>query len=172
MGHDIRAPYDSKKNVKNNSGPGKSFPGSPTCMFRGKTIPALVTCSKKGSITYNILRTAFDRLDELQVYDRKEGITPMALFDAHDSRLQVPFLRYVNSADHLWKFCIGLPNGTHKWQVGDSKQQNGMCKVEWTREKSILVLFRIRNGLGCNLEKSDILPLVNICWSKSFGNKH
>ena len=28
---------------------------------------------------------------------------PMALFDAHDSRLQVEFLRYVNNDDHRWK---------------------------------------------------------------------
>ena len=79
MGHAIIAPYDSNKNVIENPGPGKAFPGSPTYMPRGKTIPDLVTCSKKSSITSNILRTAFERLDKLQVYGRKERITPMVL---------------------------------------------------------------------------------------------
>ena len=48
MGHDIRVDYDNDKNITFNSGAGKSFHGSPTCHFRGKTIPALITCSKKG----------------------------------------------------------------------------------------------------------------------------
>ena len=63
----------------------------------------------------------------------------MVLFDAYDSRLQVPFLQYINDEKHLWKFCIGLPNGTPKWQVGDSRQQNGRWKIEWYKEKDELV---------------------------------
>ena len=143
MGHDIRVPFDTTKSVTENSGPGKTFPGAPTCSFRGKTIPALIACSKKGSITSDILKCAFERLDQLGVYERRPNLKPMALFDAHDSRLQVPFLRYVNNPQHRWIFCIGLPYGTHKWQVGDSKEQNGSYKVEWTREKAILVQYGI-----------------------------
>ena len=169
MGHDIRIPYDNNGSVSENSGPGKVFPGGPCCLFRGKMIPALITCSKKGSITSDILKAAFERLDELGIYERTASLTPFALFDAHDSRLQVPFLKYINDQLHLWIFCIGLPNGTHKWQVGDSREQNGSWKVEWVREKSKLVLYRTRMGLYGDLEKSDILPLINIIWSKSFG---
>ena len=171
MGHDIRVPFDTTKSVTENSGPGKTFPGAPTCSFRGKAIPALIACSKKGSITSDILKSAFERLDQLGVYERRPNLKPMALFDAHDSRLQVPFLRYVNNPQHRWIFCIGLPNGTHKWQVGDSKEQNGSYKVEWTREKAKLVQYRVQNGLSACLEKSDCLPLLNIIWSRSFGRK-
>ena len=39
----------------NNSGPGKRFPGGPTCSFRGKEIPCLTRWSPKGSITSQIL---------------------------------------------------------------------------------------------------------------------
>ena len=67
MGHDIRIPYDNNGSVSKNSGAGKVFPGRPCCTFRGKQIPALVTCSKKGSITSDILKAAFERLDELGV---------------------------------------------------------------------------------------------------------
>ena len=115
MGHDVRVEYDENGSVSDNSGPGKSFPGAPTCHFRGKDVPALVTCSPKGSITSCILREAFKRLDDLGVYERTSTLRPMALFDAHDSRLQVAFLRYINDPSHRWTFCIGLPNGTHKW---------------------------------------------------------
>ena len=169
MGHDIRIPYDKNGSVSENSGAGKVFPGGPCCTFRGKLIPALVTCSKKGSITSDILKAAFERLDELGIFERTASLKPFALFDAHDSRLQVPFLKYINDPLHLWIFCIGLPNGTHKWKVGDSREQNGSWKVEWVREKSKLVLYRTRMGLNGELEKSDILPLINIIWPKSFG---
>ena len=171
MGDDIRVAYDAAKSVTQNSGRGKRFPGAPTCFFRGKTIPPLVTCSKKGCITSEILMTALKRLDDLGVYKRTETLTPMGLFDAHDSRLQVPFLRYINDESHLWRFCIGLPNGTHKWQVGDAPEQNGCWKVEWSREKGVLLLYRIRMGLNAVLEKSDIITLVNIVWHKSFAMK-
>ena len=43
MGSDIRVPFDNTKTVRENSGPGKRFPGGPTCMFRGVSVPALVT---------------------------------------------------------------------------------------------------------------------------------
>ena len=114
MGHDIRVPFDTSKSVTKNSGPGKLFPGAPICIFRGgKSCSRCVL--KKGSITSGILRRAFERLDELGVYERRLNLKIMALFDAHDSRLQVPFLGYVNDPTHCWILFIGLPNGTHKW---------------------------------------------------------
>jgi hypothetical protein len=127
--------------MRDNSGPGKAFPGAPTCHFRGKDVPALVAFSPKGSITSEILRKAFQQLDALGIYQRiPGGPIPLVLFDPHDSRLQVPFLWYVNDEDHKWKGCIGLPNGTGKWQVGDSSEQNGQWKTEMTREKGKLIL--------------------------------
>ena len=60
----------------------------------------------------------------------------MTLFDAHNSRFQVPFVRYINNPSYGWDSCISLPDGTHKWQVEDSKGQNRIHKVEWLREKS------------------------------------
>ena len=102
MGSDIRVTYDDSKTIKENSGgEGKRFPGGPSCMFRGVEIPALVTCTKKGCITSDILTAAFKRLDDLGVYQRTPDLNPFALFDAHDSRLQVPFLRYINCLLHL-----------------------------------------------------------------------
>ena len=170
MGHDIRADYNQEGSVRDNSGPGKAFPGAPTCQFRGRDVPALIACSPKGSITSDILKQALKRLDDLGIYEREPGgRIPFLLLDAHDSRLQVPFLRYVNDDAHKWKVCIGLPNGTGKWQVGDSSQQNGQYKVEMTREKGKLILFKTRIGSETVIEKSDAIPLVNRVWPKSFG---
>ena len=92
IGHDVRATYDETKSVSENSGPGKSFPGAPVCIFRVKEVPSIVTCTKKGGITSGILRAAFKRMDDISLYDRMEGRIPMALFDSHNSQLQVEFL--------------------------------------------------------------------------------
>ena len=70
MGHDLRGPYDKHGSVSKNSGAEKVFPGGPCCAFCGKLIPALVTCSKKGSITSDILKSAFEHLDESNIYKR------------------------------------------------------------------------------------------------------
>ena len=171
FGHDLRAPFNDKGSLRDNTGPGKTYPGPPRCVFRGKEVPAFVGMSPKGSITSELLKQIFQRLDDLGVYKRSpNGPIPFGLFDAHDSRLQLPFLRYINEESHLWKFNIGLPNGTHVWQVGDSNEQNGTWKVEWAREKAKLVLFKTRMGLCNSLERSDIIPLINIIWERSFGN--
>ena len=100
MGHDIRIPFDDDLTITENSGPGNIFPGGHSCLFRGKLIPALITSSSKGSITSAILVAAFKRLDDLGVYSRTPELHPFALFDAYDSRLQVPFLRYINDTSH------------------------------------------------------------------------
>jgi hypothetical protein len=116
------------------------------------------------------LKDALKRLDGLGIYERElGGCIPFLLLDAHDSRLQVPFLRYVNDDAHRLKVCIGLPNGTGKWQVKDTSQQNGHYKVEMTHEKCKLILFKTRISSETVMEKSDAIPLVNLVWSKSFG---
>lgn len=115
IGHNIRVERDEDLSNAQNSDPGKTFPGGPSYLLRGKVIPALITCSKKGSITSGILELTFEHQDQLGVYTRTPELELFPLFDAHDSILQVPFLKYINDPAHKWIFCIGLPNGIHKW---------------------------------------------------------
>jgi hypothetical protein len=176
MGHDTWAGFDGEEGsiVKDNSGPGKAFLGARTCHFCGKDVPAVVlACSPKGSITSNILREDFQYLDGLGIYERvvPGGPSPLVLLDARDSRLQVPFLRYVNQEDHKRKVCIGLLNGTIKWQVGDSSEQNGQSKTEMKRVKGKLVLYKTRIGMETKIAKSDPIPLFNLVWPKLFAMK-
>jgi hypothetical protein len=179
--HQSEIPYDKDKTLQENMGPGKALPRAPTCMFRGKEIPALVAMSTKGSMTAEVLAMVLQRLDDLGVYERAEGgPIPFGLFDAHDSRLQLPFLEKANKKMHgrpMWKICIGLPNGTSKWQVGDSKQQNGCWKMSMTREKDKLVAFKRKNGFkNKEFQCLDIVPLIVRAWASSFTrtekNKH
>lgn len=178
LGFDHRAdiPYDTNSTLEDNAGPGKALPGLPTCTFRGKEVPALLAVTPKGSMTSEILMSALKKLDDLGIYERiPDGPTPMCVFDGHDSRLQLPFLEYVNKEEFgrpRWKACIGLPNGTTKWQVGDSAQQNGCWKMSMTKQKDLLVLYKRRNHFdSIDFKKSDIVPLICQAWAASFARK-
>jgi len=98
--------------IKNNTGKGRKFPGGPTCIINGKEVPCFVRWSTKGSMTSEILRDICAELDFLGVFDRSGGCMPFFLLDGHGSRIQLPFLEYVNNALHLWCACIGVPYGT------------------------------------------------------------
>ncbi len=121
--------------IRGNYGPGKRYPGAPTCQFRGKTVPPFVCCSPKGGITSKLLKAMLERMDSLDLFPRTEGgPLPFLLLDGHGSRFQLPFMRYIRDVEHEWKVCIGVPNGTAHWQVGDSAEQNGSWKMATTRD--------------------------------------
>jgi len=104
-----------------NTGEGKKNPCGPTCTVRGVEVPTLVRWSPKGSITSEILVDICATLDHLKVFDRLTGAMPFFLLDGHQSRIELPFLEYVNHPDHPWCLCIGVPYGTDLWQVGNSE---------------------------------------------------
>ena len=171
--HQAKEPYDPTIDAYDQIGPGKAFPGAPYCEFDGKRIPAIVGMSPKGSMTSPILATALDELDRRNVYPRVPGgPIPCCLFDAHDTRLQIPLLERVNRKivdnDPAWVVSIGLPNGTSAWQAGDSSEQNGSYKMAMTREKDALVAYKRRMEMSVALQRSDILPLIHRTIAPSF----
>ena len=176
LGINVFAPmFEPCDNIKINSGPGKLFPGAPTCFYKGKEVPAFVSCSSKGSITSELLAEMLRWIDLHEVFDRHpKGPLPFLLLDGHGSRLEMPFLDYINSAEnngkHKWIVCLGLPNGTSLWQVGDSSQQNGCYKMYCNKQKMNICKYkRDHNIRNTNLEKTDIVPIVNYAWKQSFA---
>ena len=141
LGFDIFAPVVEPADcVSSNFGPGKRFPGPPKCVVRGVEVPAYVACSEKGSITSTILKGMLERLDSLNIFPRgPDKPLPFLLVDGHGSRLELPFIEYINDPAHKWKVCLGLPYGTSFWQVGDSSEQNGSYKMETYRYKDMLL---------------------------------
>ena len=75
-----------------------------------------------GSITNQILVEMLQTLDMLDVIIREQNKKPFLLLDVHGSRLEVPFLQYINTLTDHWVVCIGVPYGTALWKVGDSKE--------------------------------------------------
>jgi hypothetical protein len=122
-------PRDSSQFLNDNSGKGCLLPGGPECQFRGKTVPCYTTASPHGGITGEILTDLLRFMDSLELFPRTEnGPRPVLLLDGHNSRFDLAFLQYVNDPKTKWFVVIGLPYGTHVWQVGDSSEQNGALK--------------------------------------------
>ena len=70
-----------------------------------------------------------ERMDSFNLFPRiPGGPLPFLLLDGHGSRLQLQFLRYTNDPDHPWIVCLGLPNGTALWQVGDAAEKKWLLK--------------------------------------------
>jgi hypothetical protein len=99
-------------------------------------------------------------MDELDVFDPSTGLSPFLLLDGHGSRFELEFLEYINTLEHKWNCCIGLPYGTSYWQVGDSSEQNGCFKMAFTRAKQELVSKKNDDGLEYAINKTDIVGLV------------
>ena len=161
-------PNDSDFILKN-SGPGKHFPGGPECQFRNKKVPALVRWHESGSITSTILMEALKVMDDLELFPRTDTMKPFLLLDGHGSRLEMPFLQYINNPKDHWVVCIGVPYGTALWQVGDSKEQNGSFNMAMTKAKDEMLEKKIELGLPDGIVETDMMPLINIAWDKSFA---
>ena len=138
-GVDILVPpegnIDDKDFFQKNYGPGKYLPGGPVCTYKGKEIPAMIRCQESGSVTSEIFVDALKTLDLFDVFPRNTGVSPFLLLDGHSSRLQTPFLRYINTPEDHYVTCIGVHYGTALWQVGDSKEQNGKFNMAMSYEK-------------------------------------
>ena len=67
--------------------------------------------------------------------------------------------------------CIGVPYGTALWQVGDLKEQNWSLNMAMTSEKRNLVTKKEQMSLPGKLLSTDIIPLINRAWAKSFARK-
>eukprot|EP00978_Attheya_sp_CCMP212_P020565 scaffold59017_cov48-Attheya_sp.AAC.1 len=110
-------------------------------------------------------------MDELKLFPRIDGLRPFLIVDGHGSRLELPFLNYINDPEHEWCVCLGVPYGTAYWQVGDSKQQNGSFKIYLTKAKMIIIRRKIELGMKViRVEKYEIIPCVNAAFGQSFGN--
>jgi len=153
-----------------NYGPGKLYPGGPTCKFQGKEIPCMVRWTPKGSITSAILAEALEHIDSFGVFDRSDGKSPFLLLDGHQSRFELPFLEYITDNKHEWQVCIGVPYGTSLWQVADSKEQNGSYKISLSKAKKEFLEQKLRMFIDPpSLAPTDVIPLVNVAWSASFS---
>ena len=108
-------------------------------------------------------------MDGLELFPRTSNRPKLfLLLDGHSSRFQVPFLNYINTPTHQWVVCIGLPNSTGHWQVGDLTEQNGCWKIYLSKAKRDLVRYKAIIRMKIEINCTDIVPIINEAWEKSF----
>lgn len=176
-GDDIFAEYADNPHTNNptldyrNHGPGRRNPGLPTCFHNGRQIPGLQFTAPGASISGEKLLKILEHFDKLSVFDRKlHNATPVFIVDSHISRLDIKFLRYICNPETKWNVCIGCPEGTHKWQVGDAETCNGEFKVGCASHKKKILDKRMETeGTQAKLLPSDIIPIINAGFEKSFA---
>jgi len=108
-------------------------------------------------------------MDELDLFPRSPQLMPFLLMDGHGSRFDLEFLQYINNKDHEWSVCIGVPYGTHLWQVGDAASMNGTFKIGITKAKEELLAAKEKRFMSSKFIPTDIIPIVNKAWQKSFA---
>jgi hypothetical protein len=154
-----------------NIGESKYYPEGPKCMYRGKQVDCLTFASESGGITGAILVKILEYFDGIQLFERTPGgPIPMLIVDGHQSRLDPKFVSYINNNSHEWRVCLGVPYATVLWQVGDASEQNGKFKMEWTRVKEWMMVWKSVNCLPCVIGPTDIIPLINRVFHKSYGS--
>jgi hypothetical protein len=170
QGFDWLSDYDGIQDVhmdtvdnsffESNISPGGLFPGGPTCTFRGKQVPCYVTATPHGGIDGEVLTDTLRTMDNLELFERRDDLCPFVLLDGHQSRFEEGFLRYINDPAHRWVVAIGVPYGTHIWQVGDSSEQNGSFKMSFNKWLDKLYARKRELNVPANMVRSDIVPLV------------
>jgi hypothetical protein len=162
-------PEDEEELIEKVKESGSFAGGGPICKFRGVDVPCFVQYSPHGGITPLILTGCLRRMDELKLFPRVDGKRPFLLLDGHDSRFDLRYLNYIRDEEHPWFCCIGLPYGSHLWQVGDSPAQNGSYKNYEQEFKDTLLRERGIQGLPLAAKPTDIVPTVNYTWNKSYA---
>ena len=149
---DIGVLVEASNTIKENFGPGKRYPGGPTCKFPGKDVPCFVRYSPKRGITSDLLTQMLECMYAPDLFLWKPGgPIPSLLLHGHHSRFQLPFLKYINDQAHLWKVCISVPNRTAFWQVGNSPGKNGAWKISLAKAKRELVRYKRRMGFDISI---------------------
>lgn len=166
--NNLRAGGNNAEMFALNEGEGNAMEGGPKCYFNGIVIPTFIGTSPKASITSTMLADMLRMLDTLNIFDRSTGKLPFLLLDGHHSRIEKPFLDYICDDAHKWTVCIGVPYGTHIWQVADAEEMNGSFSSAVTKAKK--ELFNAKPIGSKHFSPSDIIPLINAAWPKSFGN--
>jgi hypothetical protein len=144
----------------------KGQSGDPKCKYNGKEAPCFFGASPQASITPELLMSMLKFMDDLNLFDCSV-CKPFLLLDGHGSRMQLPFLKYINDSKDERVCCIGVLYATHVWQVADASELNGLFKIELTQAK----WEYLRYQTTVHPLLIDIVPLLKQAWQRSFGNQ-
>ena len=178
MGIDVRAQQVGQRQdgvvfyEKNYDGEGKLCPGGPKIMYKGVVVDTMCFATPSGGVNAEIIKSILQRLDSLGLTERGGGVMPLLLVDGDGSRFKYSLLEYMTQTGTEWQGSLGLPNGSNKWEPGDDKRMNGKFKINWFREKELLVQYKERVlGDKYAIVPSNVVPLINRVWPRSFRQR-
>jgi hypothetical protein len=153
---------------ENNCGAGQAMQGGPVCYFKGMEVNSFIGTSVDGKLNSQILLDICKHIDEIELYDRSNGLHPFMLMDGHRSDFDLEFVNYVNDDTHPWTICCGLPRDTHLLHVADSDELNAAFKEEFQRIKERLLDSRGHDD-QMNFYPTDIIPLIHQAWTVCYN---
>ena len=62
-------------------------------------------------------------MDELELFPRTNIVKPLLLLDGHSSRLEIPFLHYINNPKDHWVVSFGTPMKLPCGRLGTPKKR-------------------------------------------------
>jgi hypothetical protein len=169
LGFDAFAEWIGEENdIHLNIGEGKVYPMGPTCTYNGKNVPCFCCCLESGSITGMLLVQMLQAIDSVGVFDCTTGLNSFLLLDGHGSRFELEFLEYINTTEHKWNCCIGLPYGASYWQVRDSSKK-WLLQDGSDKSKAAIGFTKNDSALEYTINKEGIVGLVQKAWKGSFA---
>ena len=80
-------------------------------MYHGKKVSALVQWHESALLTSEIFVEILQPLDEMTLIPplQSDAKPLILILVGHRSRLEMPFLKYVNTPNGHWIACIGVP---------------------------------------------------------------
>jgi hypothetical protein len=83
--------------------------GGPVCFFRGICIPCYCCSSPSASISSSLLTNMLRYMDSFNIFQREQDEKPLLLLGGHHSQMDLDFLEYINTNEHMWNVNIGVP---------------------------------------------------------------
>jgi hypothetical protein len=75
--------------IENNTDNDSSMCGGPVCRFNGVEVPCFVCCTKKASITSELLVEMLKTIDSYKLFDLSNGSLPFLVLDGHQSQTRL-----------------------------------------------------------------------------------
>ena len=140
-------------------------------IYKGIEVDCLCAASPNSSMTGAILRQIFITLDKLGIAKRSEDCCPSMVLDGHITRMSEELLGYSTAELTKWLVELGSSYGSNHYQLHDDERMNGNFSHAMSDEKSKLVRKKRLHGLKPDIERHEIVLVVNAATERSFADK-
>jgi hypothetical protein len=88
--------------------------------------------------------------------------TTLSIVECSPVAYEAAFLAIHKQSATSWTVCLGVPNGSHLWQVANVPELNGNFEIAYF--KATKECLRYKAVGERNFSPTNIIPLVNMSW--------